>query len=127
MTTPVLNLSSEKIAQYRKTAIRRINQHKPEINARKDRAWELARQAASLLREKYNARRVVVFGSLIHEGCFNNWSDVDIAAWGIPANLTLRAMGAVLELDQQQEVNLVDVNTCIPSLLAIIEQEGQDL
>ena len=127
MITPVWNLPPEKIARYRDTAIRRLNQHKSEINVRKNRAWELAHLAARLLRENYNAKRVVVFGSLIHEGCFNNWSDVDIAAWGIPSNLTLRAMGAVLELDKQQEINLVDINTCSPSLLTIIEQEGKDL
>jgi len=127
MTAPVWNLSPEKIARYRDTAIRRLNQHKPEMKVRENRAWELAHLAAKLLRENYNAKRVVVFGSLIHEGCFNNWSDVDIAAWGIPANLALRAMGDVLELDKQQEINLVDINTCSPSLLTIIEQEGIDL
>jgi hypothetical protein len=63
----------------------------------------------------------------IHAGCFNQWSDVDIAAWGIPAEMTLRAMGAVLELDKQQEINLVDIQTCPASLLAVIEKEGQDI
>ena len=127
MTTSGWDFPPEIIASYRDTAIRRQKEQQSELNVRKDRAWELARQAAILLREKYNVERVVVFGSLIHEGCFTRWSDVDIAAWGIPSHLTFRAMGDVLELDRQQEINLVDVNTCQPSLLSVIEHEGQEL
>ena len=119
MTTSGWDFSPEKIATYRATAIRRQKDHQSELKIRQDRAWELARQAAKLLREKYNVKRIVVFGSLIHEGCFNQWS-----AWGIPADLTFRAIGDVLDLDRTQEINLVDVNTCQPSLLAVIELEG---
>ena len=127
MTTSGWNMPPEKIARYRDTALRRQQEQKSEISLRKDRAWKLAHQAAKLLREQYHATRIVVFGSLIHEGCFNRWSDLDLAAWGIPADMTLRAMGAVLELDRQQEINLVDIKTCPGSLLAIIEKEGKDV
>ena len=118
---------SRKNRNLPRTAIRRQKENQSELKTRKDRAWKLARQAAKLLREKYNVKRVVVFGSLIHEGCFTKWSDVDIAAWGIPAHLTFRAIGDVLDLDKTQEINLVDVNTCQPSLLTIIELDGADL
>ena len=127
MTTLSRVLTPESIALYRATASQRQAERKSEINLRKERAWEIVRQASRLLREEYQATRVVVFGSLIHEGCFNQWSDVDIAAWGIPANLTFRAMGAVLELDRKQEVNLVDINTCRDSLLEVIEHDGVDV
>ena len=88
------------------------------------RAWALARQAAVLLREEFAVERVVVFGSLVHEGCFTPWSDVDIAAWGIRPQDTFRAMGRVMDLDAEIELNLVDVGTCSDSLLMTIEQEG---
>lgn len=83
--------------------------------------------AARVLREQYNANRVVVFGSLLHESRFTPWSDVDIAAWGIPPEQTFRAIGAIMDLDSSLEVNLVDVNTCTPSLLEAIEQESVEL
>ena len=127
MTISDWDFSPEKIAIYRDTAIRRQKENQSELKTRKDRAWKLARQAAKLLREKYNVKRVVVFGSLIHEGCFTKWSDVDIAAWGIPAHLTFRAIGDVLDLDKTQEINLVDVNTCQHSLLTLIELDGVDI
>lgn len=92
-----------------------------------DKAWELARKAAKVLREQYHAGRVAVFGSLLHETCFTEWSDLDIAAWGIPADQTFRAIGTVMDLDPSFPINLVDVNTCSPSLLKAIEQEAVDL
>lgn len=67
------------------------------------------------------------FGSLLHESRFTEWSDVDIAAWGIAPDQTFRAIGTVMDLDSSFEINLVDVNTCTPSLLRAIEEEGVDL
>ncbi|WP_176237472.1 nucleotidyltransferase family protein [Candidatus Hakubella thermalkaliphila] len=87
----------------------------------------LARRVATLLREQYGVTRVVVFGSLAQKGRFTRWSDVDIAAWGIRPEDTFQAMGAVMDLDSEIQVNLLDVETCRPSLLAAIEREGIDL
>ena len=127
MTVPVLDLSSEKLAQYRQTAIRRQSARVSKMKARMAQAWILARKAANVLRQQYHAKRVVVFGSLLHEARFTEWSDVDVAAWGIPADQTFRAIGTVMDLDPSFEINLVDVNTCTSSLLQAIEQEGVDL
>lgn len=91
------------------------------------KAWRLARKAAKLLRERYQAKRVVVFGSLLHPARFTPWSDVDIAAWGIPAEQTFHAIGAVIDLDSSIEINLVDVNTCASAVLKAIEKEAVDL
>ncbi|MBI5842965.1 MAG: nucleotidyltransferase domain-containing protein [Chloroflexi bacterium] len=127
METPAFDLSPDKLAQYRRTAMRRQKARVSKIKARMDQGWKLARIAAKILREQYHAKRVVVFGSLLHETRFNEWSDIDIAAWGIPSEQTFRAIGTILDLDTSFEINLVDVNTCLPSLLKAIEQEAVDL
>lgn len=127
MAIPVLDLSPDKLAQYRRTAMRRQKARVSKIKARMDKGWKLARKAAKVLREQYHAKRVAVFGSLLHESWFTEWSDVDIAAWGIPPEQTFRAIGTVLDLDPSIEINLVDVNTCTPSLLRAIEGEAVDL
>jgi predicted nucleotidyltransferase len=124
MTTPAKEIPGEKIALYRATAAKRMAREAEELTRRKERAWEDARRAASLLREQFDVSRVVVFGSLTHEGSFTRWSDVDLAAWGIPPEDTFRALGAVMDLRSSVEINLVDVNTCAPSLLELIGQEG---
>jgi len=92
-----------------------------------DAGWQVAHRAAKLLREEYHAKRVVVFGSLLSAVCFTPWSDVDIAVWGLEPDQTFRAIGAVMDLTSSLEINLVDVNTCVPSLLQKIEREGVEI
>lgn len=122
-----LDLSPEKIAVYRTSALLRQQQEKKENQHRREMAWKIARQAAVLLREQFKVSRVVVFGSLVRESGFNRWSDVDIAAWGIAPEDTFRAIGAVMDLGSEIPVNLVDINTARPALLAVIEQENVEL
>ena len=127
MATPVLNLSPDKLAQYRRTAISRQKTRVSKVKLRMKKGWKLAKRAATILREQFHAERVVVFGSLLHEARFTPWSDVDIAAWGIPPEQTFRAIGAVMDLDSSLEINLVDINTCTSSLLKAIEQEAVEV
>ena len=119
-----IKLTPEEIAMYRAAAKRKWQESQPERIQREKRAWELARLAAALLKEQFKATKVMVFGSLVRNYCFTLWSDVDIAAWGISPDETLRAIEAVRDLDEMIEVNLVDVETCTPALLANIEREG---
>jgi predicted nucleotidyltransferase len=121
------DLSSSKLGEYRKTAIRRQTLRISKVKTRRELGWKLAKKAAQLLRSQFQAKRVAVFGSLLHEARFTPWSDIDIAAWGIPSDQTFRAIGAVLDLDSSLEINLVDVNTCSPNLLKAIEKEAVDL
>ena len=124
---PVREITPEEMAEYRATARQRSIQEHHYTAQRQERAWELARQAAGLLKEKFGVTRVMVFGSLVHEGCFTRWSDVDIAAWGSRPEDTFRAIGAAMDIDSEIEINLVDVATCRPELLATIEREGVEL
>lgn len=94
---------------------------RPELAERRKGAPAVAFQAADLLREHFAAVRVVVFRSLVHEGCSTRWSDVDLAAWGLCSDDTFPAMGAVQDLDPGITINLVDVG------VAWIEVEGAGL
>ncbi len=127
MPRTAAQVTEEEMALYRATARRRKEREEQELVRRKERAWALAQQAAAILKEQFGATRVAVFGSLAHEETFTLWSDVDIAAWGIRPEDTLRAMGAAWDLDSEIEVNLVDVNTARPSVRESIEREGVDL
>lgn len=123
-----LNVTPEQLAVYRRSAERLREQDRPAERLRREAAWRLARAAAALLKEQYHAERVVAFGSLVaEERSFTRWSDVDIAAWGIDPADTFRAIGAVMDLSSSPMVNLVDVNTSKPSLLAVIERDGVEL
>lgn len=106
---------------------RRQQAEREALVEREHRAWELARQAADLLRRDFHAERVFVFGSLIRPGSFTEWSDVDVAADGIDPRDTLLAMESVGALSAEIPVNLADLNACRASLRATIEREGQPL
>ena len=118
------DLTPEQISTYRRHAQQRRQQELPEIERRRERAWEAARMAAQVLKEKFGVTRVVVFGSLVRDAGFTRWSDVDVAAWGLALEDTFRAIGVIMDLDTEVPVNLVDVNTASPPLLEAIEREG---
>jgi predicted nucleotidyltransferase len=121
------DLTPEKIARYRSTAIERRERSKEALALRKEVAWSVARKAAKLLKQRFGATRVIIFGSLVNEDSFTRWSDVDVAAWGLAPDQTFQAIGAVMDLGDEVPVNLVDVNTCRPSLIKVIEKDGVEL
>ena len=98
-----------------------------QVDERRRRAWGVARQAAELLRREFGANRVVVFGSLAHGAGFGLWSDVDLAAWGIPSDHFYRAVAAVTGLSSEHKIDLLDLETCKPALRQVVELEGVEL
>lgn len=125
--TTIPGISAEDMAVYRSTVRRRLEHEQRELAERRERAWDTARKAAALLKDEFGANRVVVFGFLLRPECFSRWSDMDLAAWGIRAEDTFRAVGAVLDLDDEIEVNLVDMGACRPALRTVIEREGVEI
>ncbi|QGP92258.1 hypothetical protein MGLY_16280 [Neomoorella glycerini] len=58
---------------------------------------------------------------------FTRWSDVDLAAWGIPDDQFYAAVGVVTGLSEKFKVDLVDPEACRDSLRSAIESEGVEL
>jgi len=123
MARTALDLTAEELRAYR--PIREPDER--QMAERWERAWEVARTAARLLRERFGATRVVAFGSLAHRSWFSSWSDIDLAAWGIPADQFYRAVAAVTGISSEFEVDLVDPEGCRPTVRQFIEHEGIDL
>jgi uncharacterized protein len=129
MGKTVLELSPEERRSFQPAeAIRRRKlDRRGEMVARRDKAWEIARIAAGLLKNEFGAERVVVFGSLAHEDWFTPWSDVDLAAWGIPPSRYFSAVAALIDLSTEMDIYLVDPESCSPRLRETIEREGIEL
>lgn len=127
MESHITALSPDQLARYRRTAAIRFQARQDALTPRFAQAWAVARQAARLLRARFPVTRVVVFGSLLRQSCFHQWSDIDLAVWGLAPEHTLRAIGAVMDLDPTFPLHLVDVNVCSPALLDAILREGQDV
>jgi uncharacterized protein len=95
--------------------------------ARRERAMEISREAAHILKKKYRATRVVLFGSLARGSLFAPTSDIDLYAEGVPGSLFFEAEAEVEEIAKGFRVDLVEREECPPQLLREIEDEGIDL
>ena len=97
------------------------------IKTRYQAGWVLARKAATLLKSEFGAEKVFVFGSLLHESSFTLWSDIDLSASGIAAGKYYAAVAAVSDLSSSTKIDLVDMESCRPSLRDTILMEGVEL
>jgi len=122
-----LEVPAVDMARYRASAQARWRSERAQRDRRRQRAWRLAEQAAALLKAQYGVEQVSVFGSLTHPDRFTEWSDVDLAAWGLTTANWLKASAAVRALASDIELNVVDVSVCSSELLAAIVREGVPL
>jgi uncharacterized protein len=121
-----MSWTAEELQSYQRAALRRQQAEREQATQRRAHAWELARQAAARLRAEFGVERVMVFGSLTQADRFTQWSDIDLAVWGLNDQNWLKAMGAVHYLGEIL-INVVDVGCCVESQLVIIESEGMEL
>ena len=129
MAKTALDLTPTEKRAYRPSLVldRREREGLEAESSRRKLAWDLARSAAVLLHSQFGAYKVVVFGSLVHDRPFTRWSDIDLAAWGIPAERFYEAVAAVTAMSRLFKVDLVDVETCRSKLRDMIEREGREL
>ena len=120
MGKTALDLTREEWQAYRPG----IKAGQNQVGERYERAWRVAQAAAELLRQEFGATRVVTFGSLARRDWFTPWSDIDLAAWGIPPGAFYRAVAVVTGLSPEFKLDLVAPEDCQPSLRQVIEREG---
>jgi len=111
----------ESLAVYRKTARERAQRTAQARRQRHEKAWEVARAAAALLKSRYHATRIVAFGSVTQADRFHLWSDVDLAVWGLTPADYFEAVARVLEIGGEIKVDLIMAEKCKPSLREAIE------
>ena len=92
-------------------------------NARQQAALETARQLALCLKERFQAKRVMLFGSATRSD-FSRWSDIDIAVWGVEPTDYFKAVAYASGFSSTFKVDLVDADDCQPSLLHYITLHG---
>jgi predicted nucleotidyltransferase len=97
------------------------------IKTRSQMGWVLVRKAEKLLKSEFGAEKVFVFGSLLHESSFTLWSDIDLSASGIAADKYYAAVAAVSDLSSSTKIDLIDLESCRPSLRDTILKEGLEL
>ena len=94
------------------------------LDERREKALEVAKGAASLLRQQFGAERVVLFGSLVNKEAFTSWSDIDLAVWGIAPDDFYSAVAAVTGLSTVFKIDLVEPDNCRKSIQDAIQKQG---
>ncbi|MCB0190140.1 MAG: hypothetical protein KDE31_37970 [Caldilineaceae bacterium] len=125
--TTIRSISPEQMAVYRATAARRQQVAATAVAERKQRAYTVARQAASMLKDRFGATAVWLFGSLAHEQWFTTTSDIDLAAWGIAPADYFRAVAYLQDISPEFAIDLVTMEDCKPTLRDRILLEGKPL
>jgi len=119
--------SAISLTKYKETLRRREARAQKHLEERKTRAWDVARHAAALLYDQFNASRVVTFGSLVHEMWFSPTSDIDLAAWDIADEDYFTAVAKLQDLAPEFKIDLVVMERCKSRLRKVIEREGVPL
>jgi predicted nucleotidyltransferase len=124
-----LELTREGWRSYLEAARRRPAP--PEVTPAEHRARERlldrVREAAAVLKARYGARRVVLFGSLAHAAWFMPDSDVDLAVEGLAGDDYWRAWRLVEEIIGDRPVDLIEIEMVGESLKRAIQRYGIEL
>ena len=123
-----LDLTNEELTRYLKAARGRPAPSALTSFERAERQALLRRVtgAAAVLKAQFGARRVILFGSLAHEGWFVPDSDVDLAVEGLQGDYW-QAWRAAEEIIRDREVDLIEVESAPDSLQRAIERYGVEL
>ncbi len=103
----------------------------PELTSaeRRERERLLSRvqEAAAVLKTRFGARRVMLFGSLAHAAWFTPASDVDLAVEGLSGQDYWQAWRLIEEIVRDRPVDLLEMETVGESLRRAIERSGIEL
>lgn len=121
-----LEMSREELLAYAETwRARKPPELTPEQIALREKLIAQAREAAQMLKEKYGATRVVLFGSLAHQAWFDERTDVDIAV--VDASDYFKAWADVEKFFPGKKVDFIDWGMATESLRKAINRKGIDL
>ena len=95
--------------------------------ALEDRLRRRVRETAAVLKTRFGARRVVLFGSLVHGGWFGPHSDVDLAIEGLTAKAFWDAWRTAEEAIGERAVDLVEIENAREPVRRAIERHGIEL
>jgi predicted nucleotidyltransferase len=114
----------EEFKRYLLGHTRQIAQEEEELRENMRLADEKARRIIAKLVKIYGLSRAYLYGSLAF-GDFNVDSDIDIAVEGLPEELFFKAYGLAEEGASPFKVDLVLLESAMPSLRERILKEGK--
>lgn len=118
-------ISQEK-EQYIKGWQKRKRRQKRKLKEKKQKGLEKAREVADCLYKKHNAKRVILFGSLV-QGQFREHSDIDIAVDGIDDYKYFDIVSEMMDIAFPFKIDMIPLADVKTILREKIEREGVEL
>jgi len=118
---------TQKYVEYRRAWRRRWREAEEQDRKRGEELREVALACARLLVDRFDARRVYLFGSLARGRRLHGGSDIDLAVEGLgPGRIYWRALSRLWELlPPGVELDLVPLEDAYPELVDLIHREGE--
>ena len=129
MPLTALDLSTDGLQAYHPMEAIRARKGKigAELSKRRRLASLTARKAAQVLRNEFDAQKVILFGSLARRGSFSLYSDIDLAVRGIAPEKFYAAVSAMMDVSVDFKIDLVEPEDCSPAMFKNIEKDGKPL
>jgi predicted nucleotidyltransferase len=127
MARTALSLTPKELESYRRAALLIKPKRQEKVKALRLRAWQVARQAAKILKTEFGVEQVMVFGSLVHPDLFHEKSDVDLVVWGLNGREYYRAVSILLDIEPSIGIDLIAFEDSRPALQEVILKEGKKI
>jgi predicted nucleotidyltransferase len=111
-----MQISPDQMMRYRAGLQQKLKQQQQE-----QRGWEVARQAAQILKSRWGASKVVLFGSMLDAKKVHTRSDIDLAVWGLSPDDYFRTLAELLDLDPEFAIDLVEIEQAKPHIQSAIQ------
>jgi uncharacterized protein len=124
-----LELGRKGWGRYLKSGRHKVPKTKLTSSEQKERnhLLNLIQKAADEIKSQFNVRRIVLFGSLAHEGWFASDSDVDLAVEGIHVDDYWKAWSVAEEIIKDRSVDFIEIESSGTALRQAIERYGLEL
>jgi predicted nucleotidyltransferase len=99
----------------------------PEVRAEHKRLMILVRESANMLKTRFGAKRVILFGSMAQPLFFRLDSDIDIAIEGIAVEDYWEAWREVEKIIEDKSIDFIDIADAKDSVKKAIQRYGVEL
>lgn len=98
-----------------------------EIKEERSRLLEQVYGVASILKSQFGAERVFLFGSLVHQAWFDDYSDIDLAVTGLSWDEYTKAWDMLRGYFPNRKVDLVQIEDISDHFAQTILDNGIEL
>ncbi len=98
-----------------------------EISALRFALIDRARKVAIMLKEKYGAKKVLLFGSIVRKDYLHKRTDIDLLVEGIRSEDILRAGADAWEVASPFDVDIIPIELADEAIISTALKEGMEL